>query len=126
MAKKIKNNPFGLSKVGQKKMAAEAIIKNHRMEARENMLREFTLILAWVLRANYGFGKKRIENTISDVFELMSDTKMKDYGQDLLSVDDINPQLIEEVGLDVFKLINELATKHFNRVEKLKEIENGI
>lgn len=119
MAKKIKNNPFSLSKVGQKKMAAELIIKNHRMEARENMLREFTLILAWVLRANYGFGKKRIENTISDVFELMSDTKMKDYGQDLLSVDDVNPQLKEEVGLDVFKLIDELATKHFNRVKDI-------
>lgn len=126
MAKKIKNNPFGLSKVGQKKMVAEAIIKNHRMEARESLLKEFTLLLAWVFRANHGFGKKRIEQILTEVFELMSDTKMKDYGQDLLSVDDINPQLIEEVGLDVFKLINELATKHFNRVEKLKEKENGI
>ena len=127
MAKKIKNNPFGLSKVGQKKMVAEAIIKNHRTEARENMLREFTLILAWVLRANHGFGKKRIEQILTEVFELMSDTKMKDYGQDLLSVEDINPQLKEEVGLDVFELINELATKHFNRIEKIKgDIKNGI
>lgn len=89
------------------------------MEARESMLKEFTLILAWVLRANYGFGKKRIENVISEVFELMSDTKMKEYGQDLLSVEDINPQLKEEVGLDVFELINNLATKHFNRVKDI-------
>lgn len=119
MAKKIKKNPFGLQKVGQKKIIADAIIKNNRMEARESMLKEFTLILAWVLRANYGFGKKRIENVISEVFELMSDTKMKEYGQDLLSVEDINPQLKEEVGLDVFELINNLATKHFNRVKDI-------
>lgn len=125
MGKKIKKNSFGLPKVGskkEKKRAAEQVadefIKNHRMEARENMLREFTLILAWVLRANHGFGKKRIEQILTEVFELMSDTKMKDYGQDLLSVEDINPQLKEEVGLDVFELINELATKHFNRIEK--------
>ena len=118
MAKKIKNNPFGLPKVGQKKMVAEAIIKNHRMEARENMLREFTLILAWVLRANHGFGKKRIEQILTEVFELMSDTKMKDYGQDLLSIKDINPQLKNEVKLDVLALIDELAVKHFNRVSK--------
>lgn len=124
MAKKIKNNPFGLSKVGKKKMAAELIIKNHRMEARESLLKEFTLLLAWVLRANHGFGKKRIEQILTEVFELMSDTKMKDYGQDLLSVDDINPQLIEEVGLDVFELINELATKHFNRVEKAVRLKD--
>lgn len=124
MAKKIKTNPFGLSKVGQKKMAAEAIIKNHRMEARESLLKEFTLLLAWTLRANYGFGKKRIEQILTEVFELMSDTKMKDYGQDLLSVDDINPQLKEEVGLDVFELINELATKHFNRVEKAVRLKD--
>lgn len=121
MAKKIKNNPFGLSKVGQKKMVAEAIIKNHRMEARESLLKEFTLLLAWVLRANHGFGKKRIEQILTEVFELMSDTKMKDYGQDLLSIKDINPQLKNEVKLDVLALIDELAVKHFNRVSKEDE-----
>lgn len=134
MGKKIKKNSFSLPKVGskkEKKRAAEQVadefIKIQRMEARGEMLTEFSLVLAWVLRANYGFGKKRIEQILTEVFELMSDTKMKDYGQDLLSVEDINPQLKEEVGLDVFELINELATKHFNRIEKIKgDIKNGI
>lgn len=48
----------------------------------------------------------------------MSDTKMKDYGQDLLSIKDINPQLKDEVKLDVLALIDKLAIKHFNRVSK--------
>lgn len=88
------------------------------MEARGEMLTEFSLVLAWVLRANYGFGKKRITRVVSEVFELMSDTKMKDYGQDLLRIKDINPQLKNEVKLDVLALIDKLAIKHFNRVSK--------
>ena len=88
------------------------------MEARGEMLTEFSLVLAWVLRANYGFGKKRITRVVSEVFELMSDTKMKEYGQDLLSIKDINPQLKDEVKLDVLALIDDLAVKHFNRVSK--------
>lgn len=123
MGKKIKKNSFGLPKVGskkEKKKAAEQVadefIKIQRMEARGEMLTEFSLVLAWVLRANYRFGKKRITRVVSEVFELMSDTKMKDYGQDLLSVDDINPQLKNEVKLDMLVLIDELAIKHFNRV----------
>lgn len=88
------------------------------MEARGEMLTEFSLVLAWVLRANYGFGKKRITRVVSEVFELMSDAKMKEYGQDLLSIKDINPQLKNEVKLDVLALIDELAIKHFNRVSK--------
>ena len=55
------------------------------------------------------------------MFELMSDTKMKDYGQDLLSIDDINPQLKNEVKLDMLALIDKLAVKHFNRVSKEDE-----
>ena len=114
MGKKIKKNYFGLPKVGskkEKKRAAEQVadefIKIQRMEARGEMLTEFSLVLAWVLRANYGFGKKRITRVVSEVFELMSDTKMKDYGQDLLSIKDINPQLKNEVKLDVLALIDE-------------------
>ncbi len=125
MGKKIKKNSFNLPKVGskkEKKRAAEQVadefIKIQRMEARGEMLTEFSLVLAWVLRANYGFGKKRITRVVSEVFELMSDTKMKDYGQDLLSIKDINPQLKNEVKLDVLALIDKLAIKHFNRVSK--------
>ena len=128
MGKKIKKNSFGLPKVGskkEKKRAAEQVadefIKIQRMEARREMLTEFSLVLAWVLRANYGFGKKRITRVVSEVFELMSDTKMKDYGQDLLSIDDINPQLKNEVKLDMLALIDKLAVKHFNRVSKEDE-----
>lgn len=120
MVKKVKNNKFSLAKPGEKKLtklAASEYIRIQRMEARGEMLTEFVLVLSWVLRTKYSFGKKRIEDMISEVFELMSDTKMAEYGQDLLSVKDINPQLIEEVGLDVKKLIDQLATKHFNRVE---------
>lgn len=125
MGKKIKKNSFSLPKVGskkEKKKAAEQVadefIKIQRMEARGEMLTEFSLVLAWVLRANYGFSKKRITRVVSEVFELMSDTKMKDYGQDLLSIKDINPQLKNEVKLDVLALIDKLAVKHFNRVSK--------
>jgi len=124
MAKKVKNNKFSLAKPGEKKiakLAADEYIRIQRMEARGEMLTEFVLVLSWVLRVKYNFGKKRIEDMISGVFELMSDTKMAEYGQDLLSVKDINPQLIEEVGLDVKKLIDRLATKHFNRVEEARK-----
>lgn len=124
MVKKVKKNKFGLAKPGEKKvtrLAADEYIRIQRMEARGEMLTEFVLVLSWVLRTKYNFGKKRIEDMVSEVFELMSDTKMAEYGQDLLSVKDINPQLIEEVGLDVKKLIDQLATKHFNRVEEAKK-----
>jgi hypothetical protein len=124
MVKKVKNNKFSLAKPGEKKLtklAASEYIRIQRMEARGEMLTEFVLVLAWVLRVKYNFGKKRIEDMISEVFELMSDTKMAEYGQELLNVNDINPQLIEEVGLDVKKLINQLATKHFNRVEEVRK-----
>ena len=124
MVKKVKKNKFGLTKPGEKKLtklAASEYIRIQRMEARGEMLTEFVLVLSWVLRTKYNFGKKRIEDMISEVFELMSDTKMGEYGQDLLSVKDINPQLIEEVGLDVKKLIDRLATKHFNRVEEARK-----
>ena len=124
MVKKVKKNKFSLAKPGEKKitkLAADEYIRIQRMEARGEMLTEFVLVLSWVLRTKYSFGKKRIEDMISEVFELMSDTKMAEYGQDLLSVKDINPQLIEEVGLDVKKLIDQLATKHFNRVEEARK-----
>lgn len=124
MSKKVKKDLFGLTK--KNKFTLEDI-RVQRMEARAEMLTEFTLMLAWTLRANYGYGKKRIEEVITAVFETMSDSKMGDYGQELFQLKDINPQLKEEVGLDVFELINELATKHFNRIEKIKgDIKNGI
>lgn len=58
MSKKVKKDLFGLTK--KNKFTLEDI-RVQRMEARAEMLTEFTLMLAWTLRANYGYGKKRIE-----------------------------------------------------------------
>lgn len=123
MAKKIKKNKFGLSKPGSKKEQEYNYKMKVRLEARKEMLEEFTTVLAWVLRAKYNFGKKRIEQMIEDVYELKSDTTMKEHGQDLLSIEDIPPQLLEEVGLDIYKLIGRLAWKHIQRIEELKHVE---
>lgn len=132
--KKIIRNNFSITKPGQKKLTKREAIDLTINEIEESYTKrlntevnikvadfigDFCLALAWSLRNNHNYGAKRIERTIRELFEVVSDTKMKDYGQDLLSVDDINPQLKEEVGLDVFKLIDELATKHFNRVKDI-------
>ena len=116
MSKKVKKDLFGLTK--KNKFTLEDIRKQ-RMEARAEMLTEFTLMLAWTLRANYGYGKKRIEEVITAVFESMSDSKMGDYGQELFQLKDVNPQLIKEVDIDVKKLIDSLANKHFERVKNI-------
>lgn len=116
MSKKVKKDLFGLTK--KNKFTLEDIHKQ-RMEARAEMLTEFTLMLAWTLRANYGYGKKRIVEAITAVFDTMSDSKMGDYGQELFQLKDINPQLIEEVDIDVKKLIDRLANKHFERVKNI-------
>ena len=116
MSKKVKKDLFGLTK--KNKFTLEDI-RVQRMEARAEMLTEFTLILAWTLRANYGYGKKRIEEVITAVFDTMSDSKMGDYGQELFNLKDVNPQLIEEVDIDVKKLIDRLANKHFERVKNI-------
>ena len=92
-----------------------------RLEARTEMLAEFTTILAWVLRANYHFGKKRIEQLIEAVYEMKSDTNMEQYGQELLKVEDMPQQLLEEVGLDINELINKLVEKHLNRVKEKRK-----
>lgn len=116
MSKKVKKDLFGLTK--KNKFTLEDIHKQ-RMEVRAEMLTEFTLMLAWTLRANYGYGKKRIEEVITAVFDTMSDSKMGDYGQELFQLKDVNPQLIEEVDVDVKKLIDRLANKHFERVKSI-------
>ena len=84
MAKKIKKNKFGISKPGSKQTRKVEEIKQVELDARANMLAEFTVLLAWVLRANHGWGKKRIVDFIGEVFELKSDTEMYRYGQELL------------------------------------------
>lgn len=122
MVRKVKKNVFGLGKNGHnqdKRQFTLEDIRVQRMEARAEMLTEFTLMLAWTLRANYGYGKKRIEEVITAVFESMSDSKMGDYGQELFNLKDVNPQLIEEVDIDVKKLIDRLANKHFERVKNI-------
>lgn len=122
MVRKVKKNVFGLGKNGHKQDKRQFTledIQRRRMEARAEMLTEFSLTLAWTLRANYGYGKKRIEQVITDVFDTMSDSKMCDYGQDLFKLSDINPQLIKEVDIDMKKLIDRLANKHFERVKNI-------
>lgn len=122
MVRKVKKNVFGLGKNGHKQDKRQFTLEDirvQRMEARVEMLTEFTLMLAWTLRAKYGYGKKRIEEVITAVFETMSDSKMGDYGQELFQLKDVNPQLIEEVDIDVKKLIDSLAIKHFERVKNI-------
>jgi hypothetical protein len=122
MVRKVKKNLFKLGKQDNRQDKRQFTLEDirvQRMEARAEMLTEFTLMLAWTLRANYGYGKKRIEQVITDVFDTMSDSKMSEYGQELFSLKDINPQLIEEVDIDMKKLIDRLALKHFNRVKDI-------
>lgn len=122
MVRKVKKNVFGVGKNGHKQDKNKFTLEDirvQRMEARAEMLTEFTLMLAWTLRANYGYGKKRIEEVITAVFESMSDSKMGDYGQELFNLKDVNPQLIKEVDIDVKKLIDRLANKHFERVKNI-------
>ena len=122
MVRKVKKNLFKLGKQDNRQDKRQFTLEDirvQRMEARAEMLTEFTLMLAWTLRANYGYGKKRIEQVITDVFDTMSDSKMSEYGQELFSLKDINPQLTEEVDIDMKKLIDRLALKHFNRVKDI-------
>ena len=64
MAKKIKKNKFSISKPGAKQIKEFEQRKQLELDARANMLAEFTVLLAWVLRANHGYGKKRIVDFI--------------------------------------------------------------
>lgn len=122
MAKKVKKNKFSITSPGSKKIKEQEDRLKIRLEARTEMLAEFTTILAWVLRANYHFGKKRIEQLIEAVYEMKSDTNMEQYGQELLKVEDMPSQLLDEVGLDINELISKLVEKHLIRVkEKVNE-----
>lgn len=121
MAKKVKKNKFSISKPGVKQIKKVEEIKQVELDARANMLAEFTVLLAWVLRANHGYGKKRIVDFIGEVFELKSDTEMYRYGQELLPLGAIPDQLKEEINLDVLGLIDELAGKHMERVKGIEK-----
>lgn len=122
MSKKIKKNKYAINSPGSKKIKEQEERIKIRLEARTEMLAEFTTILAWVLRADYHFGKKRIEQLIEAVYEMKSDTNMEQYGQELLKVEDMPSQLLDEVGLDINELISKLVEKHLNRVkEKVNE-----
>ena len=59
MAKKVKKNKFSISKPGARQTKEFEQRKQLELDARANMLAEFTVLLAWVLRANHGYGKKR-------------------------------------------------------------------
>lgn len=126
MAKKVKKNKFSISKPGVKQIKKVEEIKQVELDARANMLAEFTVLLAWVLRANHGWGKKRIVDFIGEVFELKSDTEMYRYGQELIPLGAIPDQLKEEIGLDVLGLIDELAGKHMERVKEKRDERKNL
>lgn len=121
MAKKIKKNKFSISKPGAKQTKEFEQRKQLELDARANMLAEFTVLLAWVLRANHGWGKKRIVDFIGEVFELKSDTEMYRYGQELIPLGAIPDQLKKEINLDVLDLIDELAGQHMERVKEKRK-----
>lgn len=126
MAKKIKKNKFGIRKPGAKQTKEFEQRKQLELDARANMLAEFTVLLAWVLRANHGYGKKRIVDFIGEIFELKSDTEMYRYGQELIPLGDISDQLKKEIDLDVLGLIDELAGKHIERVKEKKDERKNL
>ena len=95
MGKKIVRNTFGYAKPGQKKLtrsqATELAISEleegytRRLQREVNLkvadfIGDFCLALAWSLRANHNYGAKRIERTIREMFEVVSDAKMKEAG----------------------------------------------
>lgn len=126
MAKKIKKNKFSISNPGAKQTKKVEEMKQLELDARANMLAELTVLVAWVLRANHGYGKKRIVDFIGEIYELKSDTEMYRYGQELIPLGAIPDQLKEEIGLDVLGLIDELAGKHIERVKGMKNERKNL
>ena len=64
-----------------------------------------------------------IERTIRELFEVVSDAKMKEAGQILFDMSEIKDQLLVETGLDIEPVIVEEVNKHLTRVKEFKENE---
>lgn len=143
MAKKIKNNPYGMVTPGFKKQMYKDVmrqlpkdfekeyerrlneeVKKVRFDYKTQLNKDiskfvgdFILAFAWSLRNNHGYGKKRIEKAIQEIFDVVSDAKMQEVGYFLFDMKEINEQLLEEINLDVEKLILENLKKHLDRAE---------
>lgn len=136
--KKIIRNNFSLTKPGQKKLTKREVIDLTINEIEESYTKrlntevnikvadfigDFCLALAWSLRHNHNYGAKRIERAIRELFEVVSDAKMKEAGQILFDMSEIKEQLLVETGLDIEPVIVEEVNKHLTRVKEFKENE---
>ena len=136
--KKIIRNNFSITKPGQKKLTKREAIDLTINEIEESYTKrlntevnikvadfigDFCLALAWSLRNNHNYGAKRIERTIRELFEVVSDAKMKEAGQILFDMSEIKEQLLVETGLDIEPVIVEEVNKHLTRVKEFKENE---
>ena len=132
------SNNFSITKPGQKKLTKREAIDltineieesyTKRLNTEVNLkvadfIGDFCLALAWSLRNNHNYGAKRIERTIRELFEVVSDAKMKEAGQMLFDMSEIKEQLLVETGLDIEPVIVEEVNKHITRVKEFKENE---
>lgn len=140
MGKKIVRNTFGYAKPGQKKLtrsqATELAISEleegytRRLQREVNLkvadfIGDFCLALAWSLRANHNYGAKRIERTIREMFEVVSDAKMKEAGYFLFDLGETREQLLVETGLDIELVIVDEVNKHLERAKEFA-IKKGV
>ena len=133
MGKKIVRNTFGYVKPGQKKLtrsqATELAISEieegytKRLKREVNLkvadfIGDFCLALAWSLRANHNYGAKRIERTIREMFEVVSDAKIQEAGFFLFDLRETREQLLIETGLDIEPVIVDEVNKHIERAKE--------
>lgn len=86
-----------------------------QLDSKVNLLTNIILTLAWKLRNDEGYGKKRTTQFITELFDTYSDVNVGG----LLTFEDINNQLKKEIKLDVLTLLVEQADKHKTRCEVL-------
>lgn len=111
--KKTNKNP----KITIPKKDIKEVIRMQRMEARGDMLEEFLMSFASMLRIKKKYGKKVITDHIRWLMEHMSDYKMGIY----FDKSDMRAMLKEECDIEIDKLINEEAEKHFLRIKEFEK-----
>ena len=134
--KKIIRNNFSITKPGQKKLTKREAIDltineieesyTKRLNTEVNLkvadfIGDFCLALAWSLRNNHNYGAKRIERTIRELFEVVSDAKMKEAGQMLFDMSEIKAQLLVETGLDAENNILEALSDVNDNLKEAQE-----
>lgn len=90
-------------------------METKQLDSKVNLLTNIILTLAWKLRNDEGYGKKRMAQFITEFFDTYSDVNVGG----LLTFEDIDKQLKEEIRLDILTLLVEQADKHKARCEKL-------